>query len=267
MRKKLFTAACIILLAGCARQTSFAQDYEFVRENQLAVSAGIEYLNYQESDPDIPLNSESKPSNTVLRLKYKASISDALQFVGKLTFPIALQPRIEEWKSRGAVFQTNGLEYRWTRLDAYVLSEYRNDYAAFFGMRIGQANQTRKNFVTSPPSSIGEVVETINSAGLLAGLQSKAQLKKLGLKFHALYVFPVSVRVTNTAVPGSFNNRSGYTLEGGVEIFAGNKVSLEVTGGKMHWNGSDWKSISSTQSVKWPANDTRYTNLLLTLYF
>ncbi len=266
--RKFFIFFLFTLLLLHPYQPVAAQDYEFVRKNQFSISTGMEYLNYQESDPELPLNSESKPSSAVLRVKYKTSVSSKLMFVGKLTFPVALQPRSEEWKSGSVAIQTNSLEYRWTHFDGYLLSEYENNFSFLFGLRMGQANQTRANFVTAPPAPAGEVVETINSLGLMTGFQTEAHIKKTGVKVHALYVFPVAVRVTNTAIPTSFNDKKGYTLEGGVEIFFGNKIAAEVIGGKMHWNGSGWKSLpGSTQLVKWPSNDTRYTNLLLTLYF
>lgn len=263
--KKYFTIFLWLLLFGAP---GFSQEYEFNRKNQLSLSAGLEYLNYEEIEPDTGLTSSSKPSNAVLCLKYKASISKRHMFVGKLVFPVSMKTNEEKWWTGGAHTQTNSLNYRWARLDMYAVSPFENNFSGFFGLRLSHANQTREHFVVGGVPASGNAVETINSLGLLAGFQSEYAIKKVGVKYQAAYVFPVAARVTNTAVPGSFNSKNGYTLEGSVEIFFNKNVSLEVAGGKMHWNGSGWRFIPETnQFVKWPENNTRYTNLLLTLYF
>lgn len=253
----------VILNSAC-----FSQEYEFNRKNQLSIAGGWEYLDYEEIESDTGLTSRSKPTNAVLRLSYKASVSKRHMVVGKLTFPVSMNVKEEQWRTGGALTQTNSLEYRWVRLDMYALSPFENKFSGLFGLRFSHASQTREHFVVGGVTASGSAVETINSLGLMAGFQSAYPVKKVGVKYHAAYVFPVAARVTNTAVPGSFNDKKGYTLEGNVEIFFNKNVSLEVSGGKMHWNGSSWRYVPELgRPVKWPENNTRYTNILLTLYF
>lgn len=269
MRKTFIPFACLFLFFFYFVIPSFAQDDDFAQKHEFTLGIGMEVLNYQEHEPGSSVDSESEPFNTIFKMQYQRKLSEKLTYGIKLILPVVTNVDGEEWRTGGFLFQSNSLSYQWMRMDTYVLSGGSEGLSALAGLRLGQAKQTRRNFVTPFSSStISEAIEEINSVSLTLGAQFTEETKNTEWKLHALLAFPLYANVTNSAIPdASFNDKKGYTFETGAEVFFARKYSLGILWGVMHWNGSDWKQISQTQQAKWPENDTRYATALLSVHF
>jgi hypothetical protein len=152
---------------------------------------------------------------------------------------------------------------RWIRIDGflgYPLKDWANPY---LGVRWSEVRQERTNFVLSGAPVDLRAVEEVISWNLLLGVRGGGNITpRLRWNYWMEYFLPLSVDVTNSAVPGfKATDREGYTVElkGGVDYFFKGPLALGLLfyGGRMHWNGSDWKSVDHVLA-KWPENDTFY---------
>ncbi|MBW2108916.1 MAG: hypothetical protein JRI36_09665 [Deltaproteobacteria bacterium] len=242
----------------------------WARDNQgpagfLAVGVGLESLSYEEHEPDTSLDSEVTTHNWTF-------VVEALKdwerlFLGiDVTVPLIRGDDQEVWRVSGDLYQTNRLENRWIRIDGTVGYLLHPLFKPFMGLRWSQDKQERTRFVVLGTPVANTATETVESHAVLIGLRGKLQLRHgwactYGLK----YLVPIYVKTTNDSLPGwEARDKDGYTVELkgniGYSFRPGLSVRLTLYGGKMHWEGSDWKRYSGG-SAKWPENDTVYWGL------
>ncbi len=265
-RRNVFVVcAFLILVFGTAEA---AGPFEGGIRSKVSLQTGWEYLVYEEHEPDSDLESSAELHNWVFgaegiyRMKY--------MFLGiKGVIPIAAVRDEEEWEVSGTEVQANDLTYQWWRVDGFIgypAFDWLNPYA---GARWSEAKQERKNFEVMGTSVDVESTEWIRSGSALLGLTGAGHFsRRWKLNYSAEYHFPFYVRVTNDAIDDfEVDDHDGYTWEakGGIEYFLNRigSIGLQLSGGRMHWEGSDWERINGSL-VKWPENDTNYFVALIT---
>jgi hypothetical protein len=231
-------------------------------ESQISLGVAWERLEYREHEPDTGIDSKAKVDNVVVgieglkRWKYL--------FCGvKSVFPVFLGSGNEEVTRSDTSFQTDTLELRWIRIDGFLGYPLRHWANPYLGIRWSEVRQERTNFiVTGNPVSL-QSVEEVTSWNLLLGVRGVGNITpRFRWNYWLEYFLPLNVDVTNSAVPGfKATDKEGYTVElkGGVDYLYIPSLGfgLLLYGGRMHWNGSDWKSIDHVLA-KWPENDTLY---------
>jgi hypothetical protein len=248
----LFLSTCTLVFADPNRGI----------ESQISLGVAWERLEYKEHEPDTRIDSKARLNNLVVgiegikRWRYL--------FCGvKSVFPVLLETGNEEVTRSDQSFQTDNLELRWIRIDGflgYPLKDWVNPY---LGMRWSGVRQERTNFiVTGMPVNLRSVEEVI-SWNLLFGVRGVGSITpRLRWNYWLEYFLPLNVDVTNSAVPGfKATDKDGYMVElkGGLDYLFRPSLAFGLLfyGGRMHWNGSDWKSVNHVL-VKWPENDTLY---------
>jgi hypothetical protein len=82
-------------------------------------------------------------------------------------------------------------------------------------------------------------------------------------------MLPFYSNITNSRLPGweaSNINGYSYALAGRLHYAISETVSatLQATGGRQHWEGSDWVRIGSS-NAKWPENDTDFISFSVSI--
>ncbi len=254
-------------LAISIPSSALAEDGESL-ESHLSIGIGIELLDYEEHEPDRSLDTNAKVSNVVIvieGLKRWESVFSGI----KAIIPASTGKDDEKWASSGATFQTNTLEYGWMRVDGFIGYPLHYLFSPYSGLRWSESKQDRSNFVGHGTGFTGTSSEQIKSWSALLGVRGNSNIApRWKWNYSIEYFFPIDVKTTNSAIPGfEASDKDGYTLEltWGAKYFYKKTLSfgLLINGGRMHWNGSDWKS-SPGGLVKWPENNTDY--LCATLY-
>lgn len=231
-------------------------------ESQISLNIAFEWQEYKEHEKDTGLNSKAKLNSLVVgveglkRWKYL--------FCGvRSVFPVFLEGGQEEVTRYDRSFQKDTLESRWIRMDGFLGYPLRSWANPYTGIRWSEVKQERKNIIIGDTLVDLRAVEEVKSWSLLLGVRGSGNFTpRLRWNYWLEYFLPLSVEVTNTALPGfKASDKDGYTLElkGGVDYFYTNSLCFGVIlyGGKMHWSGSDWESFDNSLA-KWPENDTFY---------
>ena len=260
--KKSLIPFCIVLSFIFSTYTFLFADMKKGVESKLSFDIGWERLEYKEHEPVTGLDSHAKVNNAVLM----AEGVERWRYVFgglKISIPVFLEDSGETWVRSGSTYQTNNLQYRWTRADGYIgysLIHWFNPYA---GVRWSEGEQERDSFVVLGTPVSGSARELIRSWSLLVGIRGNGRLAKRWMWNYGLeYFYPIDVEVTNSALQGfKVTNREGYTIElkSGIDWFFTKALSigLVVYGGRMHWEGSDFIPFNGG-AAKWPENDTDY---------
>lgn len=227
---------------------------------------GSEFYNYQESDPTT--NSISKPWSIVSSFDLHGHFQ-YLQIGAKGVFPLVIGRNTENWKnSNGVTYQVNKLNYYWSRFDFYIGCGARESFMAYIGLRDSEGIQRRSGLPTSSGINNGGATERIKSSGFLFGYKGDYSLvDNLKWDFCLEYTDALSVRVTNTSIPGfSFDEQIGHTFEikNGLSYRINQRFSADVNfyAGRMYWQGSPWLyNPASFTWVKWPSNKTDYLGI------
>ena len=112
--------------------------------------------------------------------------------------------------------------------------------------------------------------EEVYSLSALLGIQGGFPIASgWSLSYSAEYMLPFYSNITNSRLPGweaSNINGYSYALTGRLHYAFSETVSatLQVTGGRQHWEGSDWIRIGNS-SAKWPENDTDFISFSFSL--
>lgn len=247
-----------------------AFDVEESAGNYLTLGIGLEQLTYREQIPDIELfSSKTDLTNWVLLLEGRKAVKDF--FIGaKGYIPVSTDAAQEQWTREGELEQTNSLEYSWTRINVhwgYFLHRLLNPYV---GVGWAYTSQRRSNFENvNNPGIFGETVtEKVNSFSALLGLQGNiVTTSRLSFTYRVEYLLPFYSNVTNNNFPGWEASDVGgyaYSLGGYLDFLITETLAatLQVSGGKQHWAGSDWLEVAEGR-VKWPENDTEFINVSL----
>lgn len=257
----LFFFFCMVFLAASTPSAASEEPVKGIRSH-ITIGMGWETLNYKEHEPDTHLDSEADVSNWTVRF-------DAVKqwkhiFCGiKGMIPVTRNDDLEEWMVSDALNQKNVLEYGWKRFDAdlgYPLAPLLNPY---IGLRWSEAKQDRTDFVFLGTPVEGSATETVTAWFFTLGVTGNVLLNpRWCLSYSGAYFEPMYLEVKNSGFPGwEVSDAEGYTyeFEGQAEYACTQRVSLAfiLYGGRMHWNGSDWK-LNAGKFVKWPENDTRY---------
>lgn len=231
-------------------------------DSRLSLNIGWEQLQYEEDEPSTDTESCGRVNNMVLGVEGLKRWKFAFAGI-KAVFPVYKGDDEEEWIVSGATYQTNTLEYGWTRVDGYLGYPLLDLLNPYLGLRWSEGRQDRTDFIVEGTHVSGSAGETISSRSFLLGVRGIGNLApQWRWSYRIEYFVPVDVEVTNNALPGSdVSDKGGYTIEvkGGVEYAYSNLLSFGflLYGGRMHWDGSGWKSYAGGR-VKWPENNTDY---------
>ena len=233
---------------------------------------GIEQLTYKEQIPDLELDtSDTEMLNRVLYLDGQKGLQKF--FVGtRGQIPLSTDKAQEQWNRRGVFEQADTLTYKWTRISVrggYFLNRLLNPYT---GINWGYAVQKRSNFknVNTPDTTNFTATEEVNAFSAILGIQGGIPVtRKWSFSYFAEYMLPFHSTITNNNLPGwEATDVGGYTisLTGVLHYAFSEKVSavLQVTGGRQHWEGSDWSMIGDSR-VKWPENNTDFISGIVSI--
>ncbi|MDI6733099.1 MAG: hypothetical protein QME51_02955 [Planctomycetota bacterium] len=243
-------------------------------------NVGAEVLRYEEAEPDGKKLSKSETVNIIGRFNIYQEFQ---QFRGgfKGSFPLSVGADTEKWEINNVVnYQTNELEYSWSRIDAYLGYSFKDDYFTipgvwYTGLRRSEGVQDRSDFMLGGSQINATSREKILSYGLFVGYMGEYILSfsrkepwsdelkpALVANWQIEYNKPIFNRVTNTLWPGAlFTDRVGYTIElkGDLSYHISDMLSVTFNGygGRMYWRGSSWQNFGSG-TVKWPENKTDF---------
>ena len=232
---------------------------------------GVEQLTYHEQIPGIELtSSDTRLTNWVLYVEAQKAVKDF--FLGAKGFmPFAADGAQEYWTRGGEFAQTNSLIYRWVRADTHVgyfLHPLLNPY---LGIHWAYAEQERSKFDNGGPGIIdATATEEVYSFSALFGMQGRFSIAtRWSLSYCAEYRLPFYANVTNSSLPGwEASNTKGYSyaLTGRLHYAFSPAVSasLQVTGGRQHWEGSDWIQAGASRAM-WPENDTDHISCFVSV--
>lgn len=262
---RLLIVFSFVLMSG---HISFAGEHQGI-QSRLSVGFGWERLYYEENEPDNQLSSNVKVNNLMVAVEGIKRWETL--FVGaKTILPVLLFDEKETWESSGSVYQTDSFEYQWIRADGFLGIFIYRLFNPYGGIRWSKAVHERSHFFENNKSVNREASETIQSWHAFLGVRGKGLMAPQWQWQYGLECFvPFNVEVTNTFFPDfKATDNGGYTLELhiGVDYTFNDLVSLGVRlyGGKMHWNGSQWKTFDG-ERIKWPENDTDYFGATLTV--
>lgn len=254
--------------------------------NVISISAGIERLNYKESEPDTQTFSNAEVLNYVTMFEASQEYDSVL--IGfKGVMPSSTGTDTESWDYGGIKpYQLNTLVYGWLRIDGYLGYRFDEDVFSgsgiwYGGLRYSDAKQSRYDFyVSGVYQNISEVTERVKSYSVLLGYKGSAVMAKQADEpfLKACYsiegTLPIYNKVTNSRIPEiTFHETLGYSIDvkASLEYLLNESLSLNFGfyGGILYWAGSDWETTSSGGKAKWPENKTIYSggNLGLVVTF
>ena len=241
-------------------------------KSYIAGGIGIEQLTYREQIPDRELtSSETDLTNWVLYLEARKALERF--FMGaRVHIPLSTDEAQEYWTRGGEFEQTNSLTYQRTRADAHMGYFLHRLLKPYIGIEWGYAKQKRSRFenVDIPGIYDQTATEKVYSFAALLGIRGEVALAAAwSLSYFAEYLLPFYSNITNDGLPGwEASNIDGYSysFSGQLNYAFSESVSaaLRVTGGRQHWDGSDWIPIGDNRA-KWPANDTDFVSTLITI--
>lgn len=236
-----------------------AEDKEDNKAYHLFIGSGLEYLSYSEHEPETGTSSDTSLYNVVT--KFEGILSFNHLFIGvKGVLPASTGEEIEEWERFGEIYQTDNLEYAWTRLDGNIGYRFFKWLNPYLGVRWAKSKQERNDFVLDEPVS-GKAIETNKAFFVSAGLQGTLKsFSRWQFQYNVDYFFPVSSHTKNSTLQGwEASGVDGYTI--GARVAAKYLYSkslsfdIELSGEKAYWNGSGWVDYPAG-SAKWPENET-----------
>jgi len=231
----------------------------------IGVGIGPEKLTYSEQITDIALfSSDTELKNWTLYLEAQKGWQNF--FIGSRAYiPVSKDKSQETWTREGIFEQTNSLTYQWARADihaGYFMHSMLNPYV---GVAWGYSEQKRSNFnnINVPEVILETYTEKVAAFSALFGIQGSILLTaRWSFSYYGEYRLPFYSNTTNTGLPGweaSDIRGYGYTLAARLHYSLTQSVTaaLQMSGGKQHWDGSDWLPAGNS-SAKWPENDTTY---------
>jgi hypothetical protein len=240
-------------------------------ESKVSLTVAWERLQYKEHEPDKGLDAQSDLNNMVVGIEGVKRWEHLFLGAGA-TFPISRESGKEEATLSGNAFQENALELGWVRIDGFLGYPLRDWINPYMGFRWSEVRQERKNFVVAGAPVTSQSIEEVKSLSLLFGICGAGIISPRWIwNYRAELFLPLSVNVTNTALPGfESSDKSGHMaeLKGEIDYLLGNSIysGLLLYGGWMHWNGSQWQSFDWGRA-KWPENDTYYLGVGLNIVY
>lgn len=238
----------------------------------LAAGIGVEQLTYKEQIPDLGLaSSETDLLNWVLYMEAQKAWKNF--FIGaKGRIPLSADESREYWSRGGNLEQSNSLTYRWARADAHLGYFLHPLLKPYIGIHWAYYEQERSDFaIVGIPGIIAETAtEEVYALSSLLGIQGGLPFAAgWSLSYSAEYMLPFYSNITNSRLPGweaSNINGYSYALAGRLHYAISETVSatLQATGGRQHWEGSDWVRIGSS-NAKWPENDTDFISFSVSI--
>jgi len=265
-----------IFLLVCAFSGGFAASSRALEPDTpksfIAAGFGIEQLTYREKIPDINLaSSDTGMTNLVLYLEGRKVLHHFF-FGAKGYIPLTTEESLESWNREGQFAQSNSLSYGWTRIDGHAGFLLHPLLRPYVGIGWGYEKQKRGSFVTTDPTEIIDQTSTeeVHFLGALLGLEGGIPLAThWSFSYLAEYLLPFYSETTNDNLPGwKFTDVNGYSYSFTGRLHyacsAAVMTTLQVSGGRLHWDGSDWMTIDNGR-IKWPENDTDFVSGLLIL--
>ena len=250
--------------------TAFADPNSGI-ENKLSLNIAWERLQYEEREPDMHLDAKAELDNMVVGIEGVKRWEHI--FLGtRLTFPISNESGQEAVTRSGGTYQENTLEMGWSRIDGFVGYPLRYWLNPYMGFRWSEVRQVRGNFVIAGAPATLQSLEEVKSVSLLFGMGGVGNFSpRWNWNYRAEFFLPISVKVTNTALPGfESSDKSGHMVElkGGIHYLVTDSLysGLFLYGGWMHWDGSQWNSFDRGRA-KWPENDTYYLGAGLNIFY
>jgi hypothetical protein len=248
-------------LAISIQSSALAEDGKGL-ETHLSIGMGWEQLDYEEHEPDSGSGSNAKVSNVIIGFEGLKRWKSVFGGIKAIT-PVLRENDDEDWTSSGTTFQTNTLEYGWSRIDGYIGYPSTYFFNPYGGLRWSESKQDRMDFLVHGAAVAGTAREKVKSWSLLLGVRGNGSFTpRWRWNYQIEYFVPIDVEVTNSALPGfEASDKDGYTLElkCGAEYSYTEALSfgLLIYGGRMHWDGSGWKPFAGGLA-KWPENNTDY---------
>jgi hypothetical protein len=273
MRIILISKALVLFFGLLVFSTPVYCSEEDEQISYLAAGIGLEQLTYKEQVPDIELaSSDTDLTNWTLFLEGRKTWESF--FVGARSYiPLSLDESQEYWTREGEFEQTNSLEYLWFRIDAHVGYYMHRLLNPYIGISWSYSEQERSNFenVNSPGIFDQSALEEVSSFFALFGIQGNFPIaSKWSFTYSAEYQLPFYSNITNSGALGwEASNIGGYAyaLTGSLNYYINKDLStsLQLRGGKLHWDGSDWITAGGTRA-KWPENDTDFISGFISIY-
>lgn len=239
-------------------------------KNFIEAGIGLEQLNYSEQIPDIELySSDTELTNWILYLEAQKGWQNL--FIGARAYiPVSTDESLESWAREGVFEQTNSLTYSWSRAEILVGYFLHNLLNPYVGISWAYSKQERSNFnnIDVPEIILETYTEEVDAFSALFGIKGNIpSAPAWAFSYYAQFQLPFYSRTTNTGLPGweaSDIGGYGYTLAARLaySISETATAALQVSGGRLHWEGSDWLPAGNS-SAKWPENDTDFLNCLL----
>lgn len=233
---------------------------------------GFEQLTYHEQITSLELtSSDTRLTSWVLHVEGQKAVKGF--FLGaKGYLPLATDTSREYWTRRGEFAQSNALTYLWIRADTHVGYFLHPMLNPYIGIQWTYAEQERSSF-DNGSAGILDVTATEEAAAFSAlfGFQGVFPLAaRWAFSYAAEYSLPFYAKVTNSSLPGwEATNIRGYSyaLTGRLHYaFSGTAAaSLQVAGGRQHWEGSDWIQAGGFRAM-WPENDTDFINCFISIF-
>lgn len=240
-------------------------------ESKVSFNIAWERIQYGEHEPDMGLDANAEIDNMVVGFEGVKRWEHL--FLGtRLTFPISIESGREEVTHSGKTYQENTLKMGWSRIDGFIGYPLKSWLNPYMGFRWSEVRQERRDFVIAGAPATVQSSEEVKSVSLLLGMGGVGHFTpRWNWNYRAELFLPISVKVTNTALPGfESSDKSGHMaeLKGGVDyLFTDSLYSgFFLYGGWMHWNGSQWNSFDRGRA-KWPENDTYYVGAGLNIFY
>ena len=266
--QSFFFLSCFIFYLVRLATPVFAIDSIGI-ETKITAGLGIEYLKYEEKLQETSLKSNADVSNLVFRIEGVKRWENLFIGIGG-TVPVVDFESKEEWLVNGMLTQTDSLSYGVVQLTAFIGYPVAQLFNPYFGLRSTWSNQKRSDFKEPTGTIISslEITESITAHYLSLGFRSKLPVsKKWEVSYGVEYNFPYYTKITNDGLPGwETSNINGYSWSAFSELTYNMReklsLSLLLSIGQIHWEGSDWEIYNGGQ-IKWPENDTSFINSFL----
>ena len=233
----------------------------------LAVDLGYESVSYYENIPESSLFSEAKTVNPTTRLEARVK-GDGIVGGLKVSAPLSVGVSREEWRTSGALTQTNNFSAREGRLTTFMGITFDESFTPYGGLSLVKRSHRRGAFVSGGTPFSTKSRELVRSLCLVIGVGGEGSLRgPLRWGYGLEYGIPLTVSMTNSVYPGfKVDDSGGYRFEVrgelGYLIRDGLTAVLSVYGGRSHWEGSNWIPHGGTL-LKWPDNDTDHLGVMV----
>jgi hypothetical protein len=267
MRRDLFFMLLFIVVFYYFGSSTIQAD-ELKSIEGLSLGVGVERLKYEEDASDVGIKSHSEVTNTLLKLIGQKRFGNIFTGI-KGILPIETSDDTEKWTVYGKRRQSNKMEYHRQRVEGYAGYSLMSWFAPYAGLCWLEVEQKREDFIIDDVPVSGPAKEELRSYDLLFGIYGSLPFGgRFQWNYRVDYLFPFDSTFKNTyLIDFEVKDNNGYAIEitNGIRYLFKESLSiyLELNWGKMHWDESDWATLSRDIRVKIPDNDSTYTSAVI----